>query len=218
MAVSFASTTSTTSDDISILITGFDSSYSNPNGREIYVSINGSPYDVQHMLTGGTSYLYRKTGFTAGQSYPIAVYVYWYEGNQMMGPTKVDGPSYVTAGYGIYNPSIAKFYWNTNKVSGQAFNLTAVEWNALMNKINEVRARYSKTAISDAFATRGNNFTAYIYNRAVYGIAEIFGNTSSVNYGGYYISTHNTGDIVYASYLTNIQGVLNALIDHINNN
>lgn len=55
------------------------------------------------------------------------------------------------------------FAWTCEKVEGEPFNLTAVEWNALCDFVNSKRSRtYSFTA-----AVKGNDFTAAMYNEMV---------------------------------------------------
>ncbi len=72
----------------------------------------------------------------------------------------------------------ADFEWDTPKVSGIRYSLTAKEWNALMGKINEFR-QYRSLADYVFFpqtVISGQEFTADIYNQAhdaLYDIAKI---------------------------------------------
>lgn len=98
----------------------------------------------------------------------------------------------------------AFFYWYTSKVSGNAFNLTATEWNALLYNINAVRAYYNYSSYYFTYASSGGTFTADMYNQAVYAIQGIYG------YGAY-LSTVSKGSVIYASYLNNLVSELNAI-------
>lgn len=96
------------------------------------------------------------------------------------------------------------FYWDTAKTSGAKFNLTASEWNRLINNINSVRSYLGYSNASFSKAVAGNEFTAKMFNQARSAIISISG------FSGY-ISQASSGGKVYANMLNALQGGINGL-------
>lgn len=120
------------------------------------------------------------------------------------------------------------FAWTYEKVSGQEFNLTATEWKALQDKVNEVRAylstRYSDSRITQwpsgkltdgvtCFTTpsKGQDFTAIHYNQVLMAIAGAFEVRGTSGYYDQYSVAPN--DDVTAKCMNRLVTLVNALID-----
>ncbi|RAV12168.1 fibronectin type III domain-containing protein [Paenibacillus contaminans] len=94
------------------------------------------------------------------------------------------------------------FQWDSPKVSGQPFHITASEWNRLTNKINEFR-RYKQVTNPDypfTSATSGNVFEVYYYRQAVEAISAMSSNVPPLR---------NSGDIIYASDIDRLRTAIN---------
>ena len=106
---------------------------------------------------------------------------------------------------------IAHFSWTTAKTSGGSFNVTAAEWNRLINKVIEVYdarggydtvdTRYPMTKVSS-----GDVFTAERFNEVRYAIGSLYSTG---------ISEKNAGDIIYASDLNQLATSINKAIDNL---
>lgn len=109
------------------------------------------------------------------------------------------------------------FSWDTPKIQGQTFHITAVEWNKLQTKVNEAREyqadktgssipTYGFTAVSS-----GQSFTAEAYNAVLMGIA---GALSILGSSGIYDANEvHTGDLVTAAKINRLVTLVNELID-----
>ena len=108
----------------------------------------------------------------------------------------------------------ALFEWENEKVAGEPFNITASEWCALLDNINEVRVYlgYSEFGSGSAvtqftYPSKGDDFLALHFNQALMAIAGAYGDNS-----GYYSKySVQKGDPVEASLLNTIVDLLNAL-------
>lgn len=75
------------------------------------------------------------------------------------------------------------FEWDSPKVKGQPFNITAEEWGNLLDNINAVReykgySAISSTSNADAIArfyypSKGDNFLASMYNQCIYAFEDM---------------------------------------------
>lgn len=97
----------------------------------------------------------------------------------------------------------SNFSWTNPKISGQNFNLSAVEWNNFTAKINEFRTYKGLSTYSFTTAVSGNGFTAVMFNEARNKIADM--NTVGLP------TVKNSGDSIYASYLNDLVSTLNAI-------
>lgn len=63
------------------------------------------------------------------------------------------------------------FHWDTEKVAGEEFNVTASEWNRMVNYVNAAAAMYPDyfTAIEDGLVSSGAELTAELANKALGG-------------------------------------------------
>lgn len=76
-----------------------------------------------------------------------------------------------------------KFEWDSPKIKGQPFNITAEEWGNLLDNINAVReykgySAISSTSNADAIArfyypSKGDNFLASMYNQCIYAFEDM---------------------------------------------
>lgn len=110
-----------------------------------------------------------------------------------------------------------KFSWTTAKVQGEEFNLTATEWNALLDKINEMRtyqaAKTGKSISTWSFytVTSGTTFYAKYYNDVLDSMDSVrikLGLGSIAN--DYEVSS---GDPITAVCLNHLVTMVNELID-----
>lgn len=167
----------------------------------------GSPVD------GGIDDSYSNFKFTRDVTAGITYYVWvrYYFGNLSCNTTLyIDPPKKQ-----LNKPTA--FSWDTPKIQGQAFNITAVEWNKLQTKVNEAREyqadksgssipTYGFTAVSS-----GQSFTAEAYNAVLMGIA---GALSILGSSGIYDANEvHTGDLVTAAKINRLVTLVNELID-----
>lgn len=79
------------------------------------------------------------------------------------------------------------FHWDNEKIAGEDFNITAVEWNRMVNYTNAAAAIYPEyfTAIEDGLVSSGAELTAELANKAL---------------GGFYTLSHGqvTGEVTIA--------------------
>lgn len=110
-----------------------------------------------------------------------------------------------------------KFSWTTAKVQGNEFKLTAAEWNALLDKINEMRT-YQATKTGKSISTwsfytvtSGTTFYAKYYNDVLESMDNVritLGLGSIAN--DYEVSS---GDPITAACLNQLVTMVNELID-----
>lgn len=167
----------------------------------------GTPAD------GGADDSYSNFKFTRDVTAGITYYVWvrYYYGNSSCNTTLYIVPP---------DKQLSKptaFSWDTAKAQGQAFNITAAEWNKLQTKVNEAReyqadktgnsiAAYGFTAVSS-----GQSFTAAAYNAVLMGIAgalSVLGTT-----GVYDANAVQVGDLVTAAKINKLVTLVNELID-----
>lgn len=96
------------------------------------------------------------------------------------------------------------FSWDTQKVQGQSFKLTAAEWNSLTRNINMIRTYKNYSTYSFTTVYAGDTVTAAIYNEARKAIQGISG------YGSY-IPTVYSLDNITAYALNTLVSELNAI-------
>lgn len=94
------------------------------------------------------------------------------------------------------------FVWTYPKTSGGDFNLTASEWDTLMERINDFREYKSRNRSTYTTAFAGNTFYDYIFNEAVNMLAVINSDLPA---------TVSSGLTVYASELNKLRDSLNAV-------
>ena len=97
------------------------------------------------------------------------------------------------------------FEWTYSKKSGKEFNLTAKEWNALCNNINDLLYYYGWYDYNFTTAYKGNEFTADMYNEILSAIYPISPRSRS------YLDSYkvNPGDKIYASSLNDLVDLVN---------
>lgn len=181
--------------------TGFSMSAVNSSTiRGSWYSVSGASYyewafyspTSQSKIVYGTSYDW--SGLSPNTTYYGQVRAYSSLGGWS------DWSSYSTAKTPLARP--ANFSWNLAKLSGERFNLTAVEWNGLTARINAFRAYRYQSTYSFTNAYVGGTFTAGMYNEARNAIYSM--NSNIPNY-------RNTGDIIYATEIDALRTSLNAI-------
>lgn len=188
-----------TANEISIYVDGLDVNYSLYD-RQAYWTIG--PDTATIYQTGQSSipaYVSSGGAMTFFGLSPSTTYCIGCDISTSMG--------FVGLGYIYCTTSSARppyYYWTYSKVSGGYFNLTASEWNGLTNNINLVRQYKGYSTYWFSTAYTGSQFTAIHWNEAVNAIQGIFGY-------GYWLSTHSSGDVIYASEMNTMINELNAI-------
>ena len=100
---------------------------------------------------------FNMTGLAFGTTYTILARIYYN-----------NGANYVEISVTIVTPSNRPptFAWSYPKNSGQAFNVTAVEWNGLTANINAVRQYKGYGNYTFTNAIRGQTLAAAMFNQA----------------------------------------------------
>ena len=139
-------------------------------------------------------------GLSAGQTYYMRVVITYYSDMNMSNPQTLtlDGGAMSTISV---RPAL--FYWDNGKISGNAFNITAAEWNRLTENINAVRVYKGYQGYTFTTAAQGNTFTANHYNQCVVAI-------TGMGYGGG-LSYVSTGDSIMASAINALATAVNSI-------
>lgn len=112
----------------------------------------------------------------------------------------------VTLGTATQRPSY--FSWNTAKIAGEPFNLTYLEWVALIVNIDKVRAYKGLNGYPyDGVMGQGEPFTAQMYNDVVNAIIVIPGYI----YQNFPLETVSSGDPVTAKCLNDLVAAINSI-------
>lgn len=99
----------------------------------------------------------------------------------------------------------ANFSWTTAKTSGGNFNLTASEWDALTQRINDFRSYKSLAAYSFTNAPYSDGqFYAFMFNQAVTAINDMSPPTATP-------ASQASGNYIYASLLNGLVSSLNSI-------
>ena len=203
--MAFIQINNTTSTTIEVYVTELDIEYGR-NDRYInwYIGTTSDSmnyYGFQGLPSGvGSGDIFTFTNLIADTTYYVFAEIYY----------TIDGDHDSKALETVYTRTLEvvrpeKFYWNTLKHSGYEFNLTADEWNSLLNNINAVRNYKGLSNYGFTYAHSTGTFTAAMYNEVVSAIQDIAG------YGSY-LHTVSKGDTIYASLLNNLVSELNAVI------
>lgn len=163
--------------------TGWDSSTGKPTS---YLTLNDDAsssdrnFSISYNVTAGTSYYIWVRGYSSSAS----------------------GTTYLFIIPPASRPT--NFSWTYAKTQGQAFNLTAAEWNSFTSKINEFRRYKGLSDYSFTYAYKGNTFTAAMYNQARRAIQAVDGY-------GTYIPTVSAGDNITAYAMNVLVSELNSI-------
>lgn len=161
--------------------TGWDSSTGKPTS---YLTLNNDGDDrnfsISYQVTAGTNYYIWVRGYYSTAS----------------------GTTYLIITPPASRPS--NFSWTYAKTQGQAFNLTATEWNSFTSKINEFRRYKGLSNYSFTYAYKGDTFTAAMYNQARKAIQAVDGY-------GTYIPTVSAGDNITAYAMNVLVSELNSI-------
>lgn len=159
-----------------------------------YFRINGGA-----IVDNGTMRTHMFTGLTPNTQYFIEI--------------KVGGSGYIDSNWaGYYATTLVAILWEWwyPKISGDNFNLTAEEWIAFCEKINEVRVLNGLSSIDftidNPYLAKGNPFYAWIFKKAANAINQINGQVA--------VECLNVmpGDDIYAWYFENLKTALNNAI------
>lgn len=179
-----------------------DLTIGNMDGNWDYVKVwkdgNSSDYkDLTHTAWDSGQRVVTFTGLNQGQTYNFKAQGYFYYNSTDLWSAYIREVNVTT------NSRPSNFSWDTSKVSGATFNLTASEWNRLAAKINEFRSFKGLSSYSFTTVSAGNTFTATIFNQARNAISSM--STSGLP------GTKSAGNTVKASELNALRDTLNAI-------
>lgn len=214
--MAYVSLISSTETSITVDISGLSMAQNKYN--EFRFRIDGGSWrsvSVQSNYSGNDSPNYTFTGLKAGTLYHIEGEAYtnsWYSTDSKWASTKS------SSGGGGTDPDPdpwepdpdpgptrpRDWEWYIGKYSGYSFNITASEWNAFFDKINEFRSYKGLSYYSYTRAYWGYNFTASQYNEARNAIAAMNPWTSIPSY-------RSRGETIYASDINSLRDSLNSV-------
>ena len=190
---------------IAVRVAGLDSSYSRDD-RYIEWFIDGTSSGTDTLSAGATSSSSQYfVNLTPGTTYSISATIH-YSSTPTSGvdsSVTVSG-SFTTESEPEPDPRPSFFGWSNAKVSGGNFNLTASEWNYLMENINDVRVWCGQSRYDYTSASAGAVFTAAMFNQAVAAINGITKYTGS-------LATASAGEKIYASQLNGLRDAINSV-------
>lgn len=96
------------------------------------------------------------------------------------------------------------FSWDTSKISGSNFNLTASEWTRLQNRINDFRTYKGLDYYSFTNVYSGDLVEAYLYRQAVSSISDMSPPTSPP-------PNRYTGDVIFANDIDRLRVSLDSI-------
>ena len=103
-------------------------------------------------------------------------------------------------------PRPSNFSWDTEKVQGESFNVTASEWNRLIDKVKEfheyVHGEYNSTGYPMEYVESGDIFYAERFNEVRYAIGSLYSTG---------IQDKVSGDPITAADLNKIVDSLNSI-------
>lgn len=173
-------TASNPSTQVAVRARGFDTSYSEDWTIYWYLYQNNSQIDnATDTVSAGDSSSSTTTfaGLSPDTEYRVSLRVRY----------RVDGTYdyyyaediYITTESSSSGNRPDYFEWDTAKVKGRAFNITASEWCRLLNNINEVREYKGYSSMSEGtgvatftYPSKGDTFTARMYNQCIYAMSE----------------------------------------------
>lgn len=204
-AISYTATETT----IKVKVTGLDSGYDWDDREITWVICNASgsvldrKYDDIGANVTSTSYT-TFSGLKPDTKYTVEYEIIFSSTKEGLLDQAVYGSKTV------YTEAVAieHFAWDTAKTSGNSFNVTASEWNRLIDKITEVYTYLGWPNYQDTYpitkVTSGSIFYAKRFNE----VREAIGNLYSTG-----ISTKSKGDKITAADLNQLVTSLNAKID-----
>ncbi|HHY13897.1 MAG TPA: fibronectin type III domain-containing protein [Thermoanaerobacterales bacterium] len=163
-----------------------DFRYSPAGDAFAYVELDGSNRSVN------------VTGFDPETKYYITVEAVHLTENE----TRRFGPPSSMISLTTLPIGVPDFEWDMPKISGNTFNLTALEWNDFTTTINDKRNYKELPPYSFTTAYTNNNFAAAMYNQSNVAI----GNMITTG-----ISTQSAGDEIHADLLNTLKDKLNSI-------
>ena len=172
-------------------------------GNSISITINS--------VSGATTYYARINGgsqqSSSGRTFTFSGLL---PNTQYLIEIKVGGSGYEDsdwAGYLAITLAYEPWEWMYPKTQNTEFNVTAAEWIAFCNKIDEVRTSKAMSGYTTPSGiTKGYSFTAYHFRSAATAINQINGQVMSA------CLNVQPGDDILASYFTNLKTALNNAI------
>lgn len=166
---------------------------------------SGATYTAYYIQTGGSSWSSKTssssttcqiTGLTVGVEYKFYVHVENDDGQARDSNT-------ITKTIGSNRPS--DWAWtNVHSAGSKCTTLTATEWNSFMSRINEFRVYKGLSNYGFTTVSKGDTFTADIFNAAKTAISEISGH-------GDMPTSATAGGVVYWARIDALRTALNAV-------
>lgn len=203
----------TTDTSIKVKVTGLDSAYDWDDREITWVLCNSSgkvlsrKYDDIKANVTSTSYT-TFSGLTPDTKYIVEYEIIYSSTEEGL----LDGAAYGEATIWTDEADIviSHFSWDTAKISGEACEVTASEWNRLIDKITEVYTALGWSNYQDTYpitkVSKGQTFYAERFNE----VRAAIGNLYSTG-----ISDKKKGDTIKASDLNQLVTSLNAKIDNL---
>lgn len=168
----------------------------------VFARLSNDTSDISHdetITATRTSFYYTVDGLEAETDY--AVNVGLATSSTGAGVTWWGG-QYFTTDAAITRPD--DWYWDSTIASGYEINLTADEWNAFCDRINEFRVYDGLDEYDFTRVYSGDEISAAICNEAWYAINAITGH-------GTMPSKAVSGGALYASFFTGLRDALNSV-------
>ena len=212
-------TPSNPTTQIAVRLRGLDTSYSEDDWQLTWYlhnpNLSGSTLvasDSENVAAGDSrSSTITFSGLTPETTYNVECRIHYYVNGSLS--TKwvyLDGV--VTESQSSTRPDY--FEWDTPKISGGTFNITADEWCGLLNNINNVRvykgySEISSTSDSSAitrfyYPSRGDKMLASMYNQCIYA----FENMGLLDYSSYRVLK---GDPITADAINFLRDTINSV-------
>lgn len=168
---------SSTAYTLTVYIAGLDTSYSR-NDRSVVWYRNNTALNNKGTwtiaATRPTSSTYTYSNLTPSTRYTLRARIYY---------TVNGSETYKDVSAIFTTPSLRPDYfeWDTAKVPGGNFNITASEWKKLLQNIEAVRAYKGVNSANFSYPSKGDTFLASHYNTALNGITGILGSGYNAN-------------------------------------
>lgn len=171
--------------------------------KEITWYLDGDPYDSYVLNSGIMSDSCEFNDLDPDTTYSVYYSIIYTDGGAYDEESSIIHPSTDTEEEDAERPEY--FDWTYTKKSGNEFNLTAKEWNALCKNVNELLAYYGQYDYYFTTAYKEAAFTANMYNEILDAIYPI--SPRSWDYLKEY--KVNPGDAVRAKALNDLVDLVN---------
>ena len=173
-----------------------------PRHTQYTITVNGKTKIVtKDEDNEGETHSATFTGLDSDTNYEVIAVVYYYtpDGTNL---SSTFSDTFATD----EDPRPSNFAWDTPKVQGEAFGVTASEWNRLIDKVKEfheyVHGAYNSTGYPMEYVEQGDIFYAERFNEVRYAIGSLYSTG---------IQDKVSGDPITAADLNKIVDSLNSI-------